>query len=83
MNDQVDAAAIHARLDELQRESEERRAELRALAAALPAATSRRALVRSMTLSVVRAPDKPLVAKRVTLKILRTPLELLRRLRAR
>ena len=81
MNDQVDVAAVHARLDELQRESEERRAELRALAAELPAATSRRALIRSMAAGVVRAPDKPMVAKRVGLKMLRTPIELLRRIR--
>ena len=83
MNQQVDVAAIRERLDELQRESEERRAELRALAAELPAATSRRALVRSMTASVIGAPDKPLVAKRVALKIVRTPLDLVRRRRSR
>ena len=72
-------AAIEARLDELQRESEERRAELRALAAELPAVSSRRALVRSMFDSVVQAPNKPLVAKRVVLKALRTPGDLARR----
>jgi C4-dicarboxylate-specific signal transduction histidine kinase len=78
-----DLAAIEQRLDELQRESEARRAELRALAARLPAATSRRALVRSMASSVVHAPDKPLVAKRVMLKVARTPVDLVRRSRAR
>jgi hypothetical protein len=78
-----DLAAIEQRLDELQRESEARRAELRALAARLPAATSRRALVRSMASSVVRAPDKRRVAKRVMLKVARTPVDLVRRSRAR
>ena len=75
--------AIEARLDQLQRESDTRRAELRELAAALPKATSRRALVRSIAASVVHAPNKPLVAKRTILKALRTPLDLWRRLRAR
>ena len=80
---EVDVAAVEARLDELQRESEQRRAELRALAAQLPEATSRRALVRAMAGSVVDAPDKPLVAKRMVLKVLRLPADGIRRLRAR
>jgi hypothetical protein len=75
------AAAIEARLDELQRESDERRSELRTLAAMVPAATSRRQMVRSMVASVVHAPDKPMVAKRVALKLLRTPSDLVRRAR--
>jgi hypothetical protein len=80
MDERVDPnAVLEARLDELQRESEERRAELRALAAQLPVVTSRRALVRSMVGSIVHAPDKPLVAKRVVLKVLRTPGDLARR----
>lgn len=77
----IDAAAIEAQLDELQRESQERRAELRALAAELPEVTSRRALVTSMFRSVAEAPDKPLVAKRVVLKVARTPSDVVRRLR--
>lgn len=77
----IDAAVIEARLDELQRESQERRAELRALAAELPEVTSRRALVSSMFRSVAEAPDKPLVAKRVVLKVARTPSDVVRRLR--
>jgi hypothetical protein len=81
--DQEHRLAIEARLDELQHESQERRAELRALAAQLPEATSRRALVRAMAGSVVHAPDRPLVAKRVVLKLARTPADLLRRLRSR
>ncbi|MDW3216957.1 MAG: hypothetical protein R8G01_23400 [Ilumatobacteraceae bacterium] len=83
MNDRVDAAAIERRLDELERESQERRAELRALAAELPAATSRRAYLRSMVTGVIDAPDKPQVAKRVASKVARTPADLVRRLRAR
>ena len=79
----LDRDEVERRLDELQRESEVRRAELRALAAELPEATSRRALVRSMFASVVHAPDRPLVAKRVVLKLLRTPSDLFHRLRTR
>lgn len=74
---------VEAILDELQRESLERRAELRALAAELPEATSRRALITSMFASVAAAPDKPTVGKRVLLKALRTPVDLVRRLLGR
>lgn len=70
-------------LDQLQRESVERRAELRALAAELPEATSRRALIRAMFASVSAAPDKPTVVKRVVLKVLRTPVDLVRRVLGR
>lgn len=80
-SDPTDVDTIEQRLDELQRESQERRAELRALAAALPEVTSRRALVSSMFRSVAEAPDKPLVAKRVALKVARTPADLVRRAR--
>lgn len=80
---EVDVAAVEVRLDELQRESENRRAELRSLAAQLPAATSRRALVRAMASSVLRAPDRPMVAKRAVLKLLRSPADAVRRVRAR
>lgn len=83
MDQQVDVAAIEQRLDELQRASQERRAELRALAAEVPAATSRRALLRSMTASLIGVPDKSLVAKRAALKLARTPADLLRRVLAR
>lgn len=77
----IHLAEIEQRLHELQRESQERRRELLALAAALPEVTSRRALVRSMAASIVRAPNKPLVAKRVVLKVLRQPVELWHRFR--
>lgn len=79
----LDADAVEQRLDDLQRESEQRRTELRTLAAQLPEATSRRALVRSMASSVIHAPDRPLVAKRLALKLARTPADLLRRVRCR
>lgn len=69
---------IGGRLDALERESQERRAELRRLAADLPAATSRRAYLSAMLRGVAGAPDKPTFAKRVLLKVVRTPVELVR-----
>lgn len=78
-----DPAAIEDLLDQLQRESQQRRAELRAIAADLPEAVSRRALVAAMVRSVADAPDKPAVAKRVALKLARTPGDLARRARKR
>lgn len=81
--DQADVAHIERQLDELQRESDARRSELRSLAEQLPQATSRRAVIRSMFSSVVHAPDRPLVIKRVVLKIARTPADLVRRVRNR
>jgi len=75
------AAEIEERLDALQRESQARRAELRAIAAELPEATSRRALVRSMVHSVAAAPNKPAVVKRIVVKLLRAPADLVRRFR--
>lgn len=77
------AAAIEARLEELQRESEARRRELRDIAAALPQATSRRLLVKAMTRDLLTAPDRVSVAKRGVLKLLRTPTDAYHRLRAR
>jgi hypothetical protein len=73
-----DPTDIGARLDALEHESQERRAELRRLAADLPAATSRRAYLSAMIRGVAEAPDKPTVAKRVLLKVVRTPVELVR-----
>jgi hypothetical protein len=78
-----EAQPIDALLVELQRESEQRRVELRAIAAGLPEATSRRAVLRSMVGDVAHAPDRKLVAKRVVLKVLRAPADLVRRVRAR
>ena len=81
--DQADVADIEVRLDELQRESDERRRELRALAEQLPDVTSRRATMSAMASSLMHAPNRPLVLKRVALKIARTPAELVRRVRNR
>jgi hypothetical protein len=72
---------LERELDELQRESSARHAELRSLAERLPAVTSRRATVRAMTSDIVHAPDRVLVVKRVALKIARTPSDLVRRVR--
>lgn len=69
---------IEARLDELQRASEQRRRELAEIAAALPAATSRRAYLAAMVRGAADVPDKPQVAGRVVRKIVRTPADLLR-----
>lgn len=77
------SADIERRLDALEQESNERRAELRAIAASLPEMTSRRALVRSLAADLRGAPDRVLVAKRVVLKALRTPADLVRRTRRR
>lgn len=73
---------IEERLDALQRESETRRNELKAIAASLPDATSRRAYLSSMVRGIAAAPDKSTVAKRVVLKVLRTPADLIRSLRS-
>ena len=78
-NGLADLEEIEARLDELQREAETRRAELKELAAALPEATSRRAYLGAMVRGIADAPDKPMVAKRVVLKALRAPSEFVRR----
>ena len=72
---------VEARLDALQEASQERRAELRAIAAELPHATSRRAYLSAMVRGIAGAPDKPTVAKRVLLKAVRTPIDLIRSLR--
>lgn len=77
------AAAVEARLDALQRESEARRRELREIAAALPQATSRRLLVTQMTRELLHAPDRVSVAKRAILKVARTPTDVYHRVRAR
>jgi hypothetical protein len=75
------ALAIEQQLDDLEAQSRARQAELRELAAALPAAMSRRMLVKQMLHSVRDAPDRGTVVKRTANKIVRTPAELLRRVR--
>jgi hypothetical protein len=74
---------IEARLDALEQESKERRAELRAIAVSLPEATSRRALFRSLAADLRSQPDRTTIVKRVTLKVLRTPTDLARAFRRR
>ena len=70
---------IEARLDELEAESKARRDELKALAAALPEATSRRMYLTAMAKGIATAPDKPTIVRRVVMKVLRTPTDLVRR----
>jgi len=60
-------------LDELQRESEQRRVELREIAAQLPAAMSRRALLRAVAADFRHAPDKGAIITRAVRKIGRAP----------
>lgn len=74
---------LDARLDALEQESKERRAELRAIAASLPEATSRRALFRSLASDFRHQPERGLVVKRMVLKIVRTPADLARTARRR
>lgn len=74
---------IERRLDALEQESQERRAELRAIAATLPEATSRRAVVRSLAADLRHQPDRVTIAKRVALKLLRAPADLVRMVRHR
>lgn len=50
--------SVEELLDDLQRESEQRRIELREIATQLPAAMSRRAILRSVAADVRRAPNK-------------------------
>jgi len=64
-----DDVSAEARLDELQRESERRRAELREIAAQLPAAMSRRAILRSIVVDIRCAPNKGVIVKRAVRKL--------------
>jgi hypothetical protein len=76
----MDDATIEERLTALERESDARRAELRALAAQVPAAVSRREVVRRAVDDLVRAPDKWGIARRGLRKLARAPRALWRRL---
>lgn len=60
-------------LDELQRESERRRTELREIAAQLPAAMSRRAILRAFAADFRHAPDKGDIVTRALRKVGRGP----------
>lgn len=61
-------------------EAQERRAEVRTLAADLPAAMSRRAVLGGMFRDVVHHPDKPGVVRRAIAKLGRAPRKLARTL---
>jgi hypothetical protein len=67
------ALSVEARLDELQRQSELRRTELREIAAQLPSAVSRRAILRAMLADLRSAPDKMGILRRALGKAARTP----------
>jgi hypothetical protein len=72
------SGSIEERLDELQRESERRRQELREIAADLPAALSRKQLLRAIVVDIRRAPKKGNIASRAVTKAARTPGQLYR-----
>ena len=65
--------AAEALLAELREEAIARRAEVRAMAEALPTALSRHAVLRSMASDAVHHPDKAGVAKRAVRKLGRAP----------
>ncbi|MFN3255084.1 MAG: hypothetical protein ACE37B_05275 [Ilumatobacter sp.] len=88
VDDVADEAEVAARLDaadralaELQADSRRRQAELKAIAADLPAVTSRRVVIKELAVSVRDAPDKGTVATRTLSKIARLPGEFIARLR--
>ena len=72
-----------ARLDALEAESNARRAELRRLAAELPAAMSRRSVLRSLVTDLRAAPGKRMIARRAAAKLARAPRALWRRVAGR
>jgi hypothetical protein len=65
--------SVEERLDELQRQSEERRWELREIAAQLPAGMSRRAILWSMAADFRHAPGKGDIVVRMWRKAARAP----------
>jgi hypothetical protein len=75
--------SIEERLDELQRESELRRQELRELAAQLPAGVSRRAILRAVVADLAGAARNGTVVRRALGKAARTPAEAYRVVRYR
>jgi hypothetical protein len=77
------SGSIEERLDELQRESEQRRRELREIAAALPAGLSRRAILRSMAADLRYAPGKGDVVVRAWHKAAKAPRQVYRVIRYR
>ena len=79
----LDPREIEQRLDALERASDARRAELRALLDDLPAALSRRALVSAAIADAREAPDKGAIVVRGLRKLGRIPRAVWRRVRAR
>jgi len=65
-------------LDDLQAESLQRRAEVRALVADLPAVVSRRTVLRALVVDSMQHPDKAGVATRALRKLGRAPRKLVR-----
>ena len=81
-SDEPDAAPrVEEQLDALQRASEERRVELREIAAQLPEALSRRTILRKIAGDLRHAPDKGDIAGRGVRKAGRTAGHTLRSLR--
>ncbi|WP_395155934.1 hypothetical protein [Ilumatobacter sp.] len=74
---------MEQQLDDLQQASRERQAELREIAAQLPAEMSRRNLVKQMAVSLRAAPDRGTVIKRTASKIGRAPADFVRAVRKR
>jgi len=77
----VETDSVEAQLDRLQRESEERRAELRAIAAELPEARSRRQVVATMARDARVNADIGAIVTRAFRKLARAPRAIGRRLR--
>ncbi len=75
------ADSVEAQLDRLQRESEQRRAELRAIAAELPEARSRRQVVATMARDARVNADVGDIVTRAFRKLARAPRAIGRRLR--
>jgi hypothetical protein len=70
-------------LTDLQRASEERTAELKAIAAQLPALVGRRAMIRALLGDLRANPNKAEIARRGLAKVAATPRRARKELRAR
>jgi hypothetical protein len=75
------APSVEEQLDALQRASEERRVELREIAAQLPEALSRRTILRKIAGDIRHAPDKGDIAGRGVRKVGRSAGQAMRSLR--
>jgi hypothetical protein len=81
LGSEPEAASVEAQLDELQRQSEQRRQELREIAAALPAVVSRRAMLRTMAVDLWHAPSKGGIVSGALRTAARAPLDAYRAVR--